>query len=57
MMLEFDRVVKSKNSVFVGKCYVSIGIFKLYIVNEIVENSTYFSESFDLWHDRLGYVN
>ena len=56
IILEFDKVVISKNGVFVGKRYSLDGMFKLSI-NEIKACSVYIVESSDLWHARLGHLN
>jgi len=55
-----DKVVISKNEMFVRKCYLTKGLFKLNVM--VVENnkisvSSYLLESNDLWHIRLGHVN
>ena len=47
---------------FVGKGYVTDGLFKLNVAsvkdeNEIKNSSAYLLESPNLWHARLGYVN
>ena len=46
---------------FVGKGYLSGGLFVLNIVQEIfnnasIENSAYIVDSINLWHGRLGHV-
>lgn len=55
MVFEPDKVVLSKSRMHVGKCYVLDGLFKLNVITVIkkVKNSTYFLESFNLWHGRL----
>ena len=55
IILESDKVVISKNGVFVGKGYSFDAMFKLNI-NEIKECSVYIVESSDLWHARLGHL-
>jgi len=56
---EFDKVVMTKNNVFVGKGYCDQGIFVLN-VSEIINgsvSSAYIVHSYDIWHARLGHVN
>ena len=58
---ESDKVVMTKNDVFVGKGYYNHGLFVLN-VSEIINNnesssSVYMIDSFDLWHGRLGHVS
>ncbi|KAH6783227.1 hypothetical protein C2S52_008186 [Perilla frutescens var. hirtella] len=61
IVFESDRVVISKNGEFVGKGYLSDGLFILNVVSELVnENSSasaYIVESIDIWHKRLGHDN
>ena len=64
MVFEANKVVVSKSRMFVGKGYVSNGIFKLneMIVKPKIMNKTnasfvYVLESSNLWHGRLGHVN
>ena len=54
-VLESDKLILSKNGVFVRKGYSCNGMFKLSI-NEIMP-STYIVESSSLWHDRLAHLN
>lgn len=56
-----DKVVVSKNEMYVGKGYLTEGLFKLNVMvvdsmNRIAASS-YLLESNDLWHIRLGHVN
>ena len=61
-VLESDKLILSKNGVFVGKGYACDGMFKL-SVNSIVNNknkniSVYVVDlSINLWHSRLAHVN
>ncbi|CAI0424569.1 unnamed protein product [Linum tenue] len=70
VVIESDRVILTKDGMFVGKGYVSDGMFKLSIdngnINNKVDGSAYIdvhtnysieSTPFDLWHNRLGHVN
>ncbi|KAL3339253.1 hypothetical protein AABB24_028076, partial [Solanum stoloniferum] len=60
-VLVSDKVVISKNEMFLGKGYLTEGLFKLnvMVVDSINKNSTsvYLLESNDLWHACLGHVN
>jgi len=56
-----DKVVVSKKEIYVGKGYLTEGLFKLNVMvvdsmNKIVASS-YLLESNDLWHIRLGHIN
>lgn len=56
---ESDKIVMTKNNVFVGKGYCDQGLFVLNI-SEIMNESTssaYIVDSYDIWHARLGHVN
>ena len=62
MVIESDKVILSKSGIFVGKVYVTEGLFKLNLMNvkSISKNnnsSVYLLESSNLWHGRLGHVN
>ena len=63
MVFESDRVVLSKNGMYVGKSYVNDGLFKLNVmtlkptINNKASSSAYLLESSNLWHGRLGHVN
>ena len=63
MVFESDRVVLSKNGMYVGKGYVNDGLFKLNVmtlkpkINNEASSSAYLLESSNLWHGRLGHVN
>ena len=58
-----NKFVLSKSGMYVGKGYMSNGMWKLNVVTIIKSNmnkassSTYMLESSNLWHGRLGYVN
>ena len=61
-MFEADKIIISCRGDFVGKGYLSGGLFVLNNVQEIVSNasisnSAYIVESINLWHGRLGHVN
>ncbi|TYK01594.1 ty1-copia retrotransposon protein [Cucumis melo var. makuwa] len=58
-VLEDDKVVLTKNEDFVGKGYLSNGLFVLntIFINENASSSAYVIESVNLWHGRLGHVN
>ncbi|KAA0053505.1 ty1-copia retrotransposon protein [Cucumis melo var. makuwa] len=59
IVLEGDKVVFTKNGDFVGKGYLSNGLFVLNTIsmNENASSSAYLIESANLWHGRLGHVN
>ena len=64
MVFEAEKVVVSKSGIFVGKGYVSNGLFKLNIMtvkqkimNKKNASFVYVIESSNLWHGRLGHVN
>ena len=62
IVIESDKVVLSKNGMFVGKGYVTDGLFKLNVMSvkdndEIKNSSAYLLESPNLWHARLGHMN
>ena len=56
-----DKVVISKNDMYVGKGYLSDGLFKLNVMtinnNKNNDSSAYLLDSDNLWHARLGHVN
>ena len=47
----FDKVIKVKNKIFVGKSYLTEGLFK-----PIIFFCSYLLESNCLWHECLGHV-
>ena len=63
MAFESDKIVLSKSGLYVGKGYVSIGLFKLTVItvrpkiNKVINSSAYLIESSNLGHGRLGHVN
>jgi len=59
MSFESDKIVMTKNNVFVGKGYCDQGLFVLNISEVVNESksSTYIVDSYDIWHARLGHVN
>ena len=63
LVFESNKFVRSKSGMYVGKGYVSDGMWKLNVMNIIKSNMnkastfTYMLESFNLWHGRLGHVN
>ena len=55
-----DKVVISKNEVYVGKGYLTEGLFKINVMTIDMNKSSgssYLLESNDLWHERLGHAN
>ncbi|KAL8132042.1 hypothetical protein AgCh_007799 [Apium graveolens] len=62
IVIELDKVILSKSGIFVGKGYLTDGLFKLNVMsvkdkNEMKNSSAYLLESPNLWHARLGHVN
>ena len=63
MVIESQKVILSKNGIFVGKGYVKDSMFKMNVIaiknNDInkEKSSAYMLESSNLWHGRLGHVN
>ena len=57
VVLESNKLILSKNSVFIGKGYSCGGMFKLSI-NNVMNVSAYIVEyPLFLWHERLGHIN
>ena len=56
-ILESDKLILSKNEIFVGKGYVTDGMYKLSIINKKVFSCTYIIDFSYLWHARLGNLN
>ena len=58
-----DKFVLSKNEMYVGKGYLSDGLFKLNVMTIVTKDdlnkvaSSYVLESSNIWHARLGHVN
>ena len=55
-----DKIVMTKNIVFVGKGYCDQGLFVLNIseiINESPSSSAYLIDLYDMWHARLGPLN
>jgi len=55
-----ENIVLSKNDMFIGKGYLTEGLFKLNVIAIDINKSTPFSyllESNNLWHAHLGHVN
>lgn len=59
-----DKLVLSKNGVYVGSGYVCVGLFKVNVTTIVpnnnmnkIESSAYIVESSNIWHSRLGHVN
>ena len=63
MVFESDKFILSKSRMYVGKRYMSSGLWKLNVMTVIkldmnkTSNSTYILESSNLWYGRLGHVN
>ncbi|CAL5339659.1 unnamed protein product [Camellia sinensis] len=63
LVFESDKFELTKNGMYVGKGYLSDGLFKLNVMTVILTfnknntSSAYFVESLYMWHGRLGHVN
>ena len=63
LVFEYDKFVLSKSGMYVGKGYMSGGMWKLNVMTIIksdmnkASSSAYILESSNLWHCRLGHVN
>ncbi|GJT38896.1 ty1-copia retrotransposon protein [Tanacetum coccineum] len=57
--LKGDKVIITQNNDFVGKCYVTGGLFVLNTESSTNESSAsaYIVESANMWHGRLGHLN
>ena len=54
------KIVISKGEVYVGKGYLTEGLYKMNVMNVEINkssNSSYLLESYNLWHKHLGHVN
>ena len=63
LVFEPNNFVLTKSGIYVGKGYMSDGIFKMNVMT-VVSNfnnkntsSTYMIESSNIWHGKLGHVN
>ena len=57
---ESDKIVMTKNNIFVGKGFCNQGLFVLSIsevINRNASSSAYLVDSYDIWHARLGHVS
>ena len=64
LVFKSDKFVFMKNGMYVGKGYMTNGLFKMNVMtvkrdfnNNKGSTFVYLIESFTLWHDRLGHVN
>lgn len=63
IVFESDKVVLTKGGMYVGKGYLSDGLFKLNVVTVVNKSagnssaSVYLLDSNDLWHAKMGHVN
>ena len=62
LVFESDRFILTKAGMYVGKGYLTEGLFKLNVLvtntmNNKKNTSVYIVDSFVLWHARLGHVN
>jgi len=59
LTFEFDKLVMTKNGVFVGKGYCNWGLFILNVlelIKNVASSSVYLVDSLSMWHGRLGHV-
>ena len=57
---ESDKIIMTKDNIFVGKGFCNQGLFVLSIsevMNENASSSAYLVDSYDIWHARLGHVS
>ena len=57
---EYDKIIMTKDNIFVGKGFCNQGLFVLSIskvMNENASSSAYLVDSYDIWHARLGHVS
>ena len=63
LVFESDKFVLAENGMYVGKCYMSNGLFKMNVMTVVPSvinkntSSSYLLESSYLWHARLGHFN
>ena len=63
MVFEFDKFVLTKSGIYVGKEYMSNGLFKINVITIVSDfnnkntSSACMLESSNIWHGRLGHVN
>ena len=57
VVLESNKLILSKNGIFVGKGYAIDGMYKLSIINKEVYICVYIVDSSYLWYARLGHLN
>ena len=64
LVFESNNFILTKNEVYVGKGYLTNGLFKINVMTILwdfndnkVSSFAYLLESFNLWHDILGHVN
>ena len=63
LLFEFEKFVLTKSGIYVGKGYMSNGLFKMNVMtivsdlNNKITSSAYMLESSNIWHGRLGHVN
>ena len=57
VVLESNKLILSKNGMFVGKGYAANDMYKLSIINKKVSGCAYIVDSSYLWHARLGHLN
>jgi hypothetical protein len=55
-VIKSDKLILSKNGMFIGKGYFCDEMFKLSTINKAISHSSYIVES-SLWHDHLAHLN
>ena len=56
-LFELNKLILSKNGIFLVKGFATDGIYKLSIINKEVSRRAYIVDSSYLWHARLGHLN
>ena len=56
-VLKPNKLILSKNEIFVGKEYATDDMYKLNIINKEVYGCAYIVDSSYLWHARLEHLN
>ena len=56
-VLKSDKLILSKNKIFVRKGYATNDMYKLSTINKEVSSCAYFIDSSYLWHAKLGHLN
>ena len=63
LVFEFEKIVLTKSGIYVGKGYMSNGLFKMNVMTIVSDfnnkntSSAYMLESSNIWHGRLRHAN